>query len=218
MRPWDYPVFQPKNFLAGVVLGVVIMGMGYIMWNQSNKIDYVAATPMPTPTPSPESNQISMILVGDIMLSRQVGEKIAASGDWRYPFLRIKDFLESADLAVANLENPVSNRGIRVGSVYSFRADPRTLAGLKYAGIDIVSLANNHIWDYGREAFLDTMMHLTDRGIFYIGAGRDATEAHAGVTMTVKGTSITFLGYTDLLSRQLNATAISIRSSDFSTN
>jgi len=207
MHLWDYPVFQPRNFLAGVVLGVVIVGTGYIMWNQSNKIDYVAATPMPTPTPSPESDQISMILVGDIMLSRQVGEKIAASGDWRYPFLRIKDFLESADLAVANIENPISNRGIRVGSIYSFRADPRTLAGLKYAGIDIVSLANNHIWDYGREAFLDTMSNLKNEGIEYIGAGYDFDEAHRGIIKIIKGTRITFLAYTDLLSKQLNATA-----------
>src|SRR3990167_1032379 len=115
----------------------------------------------------------SMIFVGDIMLSRSVGVAIRESGDYNYPFLKIADFLRDADLTFGNLENPVSSRGVNVGSKYSFRADPRTLEGLKYAGFDVVSIANNHMWDYGRTAFLDTLTHLASAGIDFVGGGRN---------------------------------------------
>ncbi len=208
MPAWNYKTLTSRDIISGVLLGLVIVAIGYVLMEQSREVEYVAATPTPlvSPTPEPVHKKVSMIFVGDIMLSRQVGDKITASGDWRYPFLRIGDFLRSADITVANLENPVSDRGVRVGSIYSFRADPRTIVGLTYAGIDIATLANNHIWDYSREAFLDTMMHLKNAGIEYNGAGYTFDEAHRGVTKTVNDTTITFLAYTDLISRQVAAT------------
>lgn len=182
--------------------------VSFYVFRSTRKIDVAVAEPNTTTIATPKnfSKDISLLFVGDIMLSRQVGDKIAASGDWRYPFLLIGDFLRGADLTFANLEDPVSDRGVRMGSIYSFRADPRTLAGLSYAGIDVVSLANNHMWDYGRDAFLDTMSLLTERGIAYIGAGHDNAEAHRGITKVIKGTRITYLGYTNLYGAQLAAT------------
>lgn len=141
----------------------------------------------------------SMIFVGDIMLSRSVGVAIRESGDYNYPFLKIADFLRDADLTFGNLENPVSSRGVNVGSKYSFRADPRTLEGLKYAGFDVVSIANNHMWDYGRTAFLDTLTHLASAGIDFVGGGRNFAEAHQSVVKDVRGTKVAFLGYTEFL-------------------
>lgn len=140
-----------------------------------------------------------MIFVGDIMLSRSVGELMAKKGDYNLPFVNIADFLKSADLTFANLENPVSSRGINVGSKYSFRADPKTIQGLKFAGIDIVSIANNHMWDYGREAFLDTMTHLTEAGINFTGGGHNSEEAHHPIIKDVRGTKVAFLAYTEFL-------------------
>ena len=81
---------------------------------------------------------------------------MATKDNYRWPFEKIADFLKNADLTFANLENPVSVRGIKVGSIYSFRADPKTLEGLQYAGFDLVSIANNHAWDYGPTAFADS--------------------------------------------------------------
>jgi len=141
----------------------------------------------------------TMLFVGDIMLSRSVGAYMQKMGDYTLPFLNIADFLKGADLTFANLENPVSSRGINVGSKYSFRADPKTIEGLKYAGFDVVSIANNHMWDYGREAFLDTMTHLTEAGISFVGGGHNFEEAHKPVIKDVNGIKVAFLAYTEFL-------------------
>lgn len=146
-----------------------------------------------------EDDASTMIFVGDIMLSRSVGAVMQESGDYNYPFLKVAGFLRSADLTFANLENPVSSRGVNVGSKYSFRADPRVLQGVKFAGIDIVSIANNHMWDWSRVAFLDTMTHLASAGIDFTGGGHNAEEAHRQVIKDVKGTKVAFLGYTQFL-------------------
>ena len=89
----------------------------------------------------------TLIFVGDIMLSRGVGRIMEKKNDWQYPFLEIKDNLAEADLLVGNLEGPISSRGVKVGSIYSFRADPHAVEGLLFAGFDVLSLANNHTWD-----------------------------------------------------------------------
>ncbi|OGN08610.1 MAG: AmmeMemoRadiSam system protein B [Candidatus Yanofskybacteria bacterium RIFCSPHIGHO2_02_FULL_41_11] len=141
----------------------------------------------------------TMLFVGDIMLSRSVGAHMQEKGDYNLPFLNIADFLKGADITFANLENPVSLRGTNVGSKYSFRADPKTIGGLNFAGIDIVSIANNHMWDYGREAFLDTMTHLAKAGIDFVGGGHNFEEAHRPVIKDVKGTKVAFLAYTEFL-------------------
>lgn len=146
---------------------------------------------------------IKMIFVGDIMLSRHIGNLMVKMGDWRYPFFEIGDYIRNADLTFANLEGPISDRGTKIGSIYSFRADPRSVAGLVYSGIDVVSVANNHIWDYGPEAFSDTLKILSDNGISYIGGGHSFDEAHSPVIKEINGTKIAFLGYTNLLPRAL---------------
>src|SRR3990167_2618387 len=158
-----------------------------------------------TPTPM---NTI-LIFTGDIMLGRSVEIKLNkyGAGDYFFPFARISEWLNSADLTFANLEGPVSDRGIKVGSIYSFRFNPLVTKALKKAGFDVVSLANNHIWDYGPQAFLDTLDNLKTGGIDYVGAGKNFTEAHGGLTKEINGTRITFLAYTPLLAKSLNATA-----------
>lgn len=147
--------------------------------------------------------EITMVFVGDIMLSRNIGEIMAEKKDYRFHFLKIASTTKTADIAFANLENPISLRGIRSGSVYSFRADPKALEGLKYAGFDAVSIANNHIWDYGKQAFKDTLANLSESGIVAVGGGESYEEAHAPKIIEVGGMRIAFLGYTNLISASL---------------
>ncbi len=158
-------------------------------------------------TPTPSTGEVSMVFVGDIMLSRSVGQKIIEQNDFKFPFLRIADYLKGFDLTFANLENPVSSRGVRVGSIYSFRADPRTIEGLTHAGFDVVSIANNHMWDYGRDAFVDTLTHLTTASISYVGGGYNYKEAHDGIVKNINGVRIGFLAYTNLLPESVAAGA-----------
>lgn len=157
--------------------------------------------PAPLFIDHPDSNALTMVFVGDIMLSRDIGKTMAEQDDWTYPFEYVKDYLQNADLAFGNLEGPISGRGKNQGSIYSFNADPFVISGLTDAGFDVMSVANNHIFDYGRDAFLDTLALLKISGIDAVGGGVNFEDAHRPVVHDVKGTKVAFLGYTNLYPR-----------------
>lgn len=146
------------------------------------------------------NSEISIFFVGDIMLGRGVEYMINKEGerDFRFPFLKIADELEKSDILFGNLEGPISNNGLKIGSIYSFRFKPEAIKGLLYAGFDILSLANNHMLDYQRIAFEDTMDILKENNIDYIGAGFDEEEAFSLKVREIKNTEIGFLAYTNL--------------------
>ena len=149
--------------------------------------------------------EVSLMFFGDIMLSRSVGKKIVEVGDFTYPFLLVASTTREADILFANLENPISARGKNQGSIYSFRADPEVMKGVVYAGFDIVSVANNHMWDWGRDALEDTLTVLKQNGIESVGAGKNEIEANKPVILNRHGTSFGFLAYTNLMPESLNA-------------
>jgi poly-gamma-glutamate synthesis protein (capsule biosynthesis protein) len=72
---------------------------------------------------------------------------------------------------------------------------PRYLRALKGAGIGIVNIANNHVFDYGPEGLFDTISYLDSAGIHHVGAGRNREEAHRPVVLVIRGVRIGFLGY-----------------------
>lgn len=146
-----------------------------------------------------DGKPITLLFVGDIMLSRLIGDIMAQNNDWRYPFLETAEFLKNADIAFGNLEGPISARGTKVGSIYSFRSDPRAIEGLLYAGFDVLSIANNHIWDYGANAVWDTISILEKSGIGVVGGGINYPEAHQPFIKDIDNTKIAFLGYTNLI-------------------
>jgi len=94
--------------------------------------------------------------VGDVMLAQTIGKRIKSNG-LLAPWKGVVDYFDQADLVVANLECTISTRGTPWPKVYTFRAPPRAAASLAAAGIDVVSLANNHALDYGVTAFEDTL-------------------------------------------------------------
>ncbi len=147
-----------------------------------------------------ENNESTLLFVGDIMLSenRGVGKQIKKYQDVRYPFLKIADKLRSADLAFGNLEGPISSRGRDTGGRYSFRADPKVAKGLKFAGFDVISIANNHIFDWGEEAFNDTLSVLRSVGIDAVGGGVNYTKANVPIIKDVNGVKIAFLAYSTI--------------------
>lgn len=146
-----------------------------------------------------QSKKLSLAFVGDIMLSRDIGKLIAAHGP-EFPFVNVKKEIAGYDITFGNLENPVSTKGKNMGSMYSFRADPATLTGLSDAGFDIVSFANNHVFDYGPEAFLDSITNITKVGILVSGAGKSKAEAHAPVIISKNGVKVAFLSYSQFAS------------------
>lgn len=109
----------------------------------------------------------TFLFTGDIMLDRGVKYMIKKHGeDYTFPFLKMKEVFDGADILFGNLESMISDKGRDVGGKYSFRANPEAVEGLVYAGFDVVTLANNHAFDWGREAFDDTMKRLQDNNIY----------------------------------------------------
>jgi len=161
----------------------------------------------PLPTEEPEQGTVTLLFAGDIMLSRSVEDTMKSKNDWHWPFARIASVTRSADLAFANLETTISDRGTQGGCGYCFRADPLAVRGLVHAGFDVLSVANNHTWDFGLVALEDTLGYLAANDISAVGAGRTVTEARGPVVRTVADTRIAYLAYTDILPASAQATA-----------
>jgi poly-gamma-glutamate capsule biosynthesis protein CapA/YwtB (metallophosphatase superfamily) len=161
----------------------------------------VAVPPRNSPAQTPaaqEKGEYTLIFTGDVMLSRAVGSRMAAQKDWSLPFHLIADTLRNADLRYCNLECPVSDRGRNLHHLYSFRADPRVIEGLKATGFNVVSQANNHTYDWGPEALLDTLERLQAAGIQSVGAGQNFLAAHYPLFVKVGGLRLAFLAYVDI--------------------
>lgn len=107
----------------------------------------------------------------------------------------VRHLLTSADLAVANFENPAPDafRYHTQGTVFS--ADPKLIAGLDRAGIDVLSLGNNHIGDAGAKGILDTIKNLKKNGIKSTGAGANLAAARKPAVVEVNGVQVAILGY-----------------------
>ena len=112
-----------------------------------------------------------------------------------YPFEHVAPMLADADITVGNLEGTFTERGTPADKKYVFRTPPRDAAGLALAGIDVVSLANNHALDYGPEGLRDTIATLDAVGIAHSGAGENDAEARRPATLEVRGLRLAFLSY-----------------------
>ncbi len=107
--------------------------------------------------------------------------------------------MQEADITMINNEFPYSDRGTpTAGKKFTFRADPSTVRYLTYLGVDIVGLANNHAYDHGPDALLDTFDTLDDAEIRYVGAGHDLEEAMTPQYFEAGGMTIAFTAATQI--------------------
>lgn len=142
---------------------------------------------------------VSLVFVGDIMLDRGVAWMVnrRTSGDYQFAFANVPT-LKNADILFGNLEGPLSDKGRDRFNLYSFRFLPETLPAISLAGFDVLSIANNHIGDWGKEAFVDTLSRLEGAGIVPVGDIRDEAGETALKIITAKGITFGFLGFTDV--------------------
>jgi gamma-polyglutamate biosynthesis protein CapA len=146
---------------------------------------------------SSSPRKVTLAAAGDVLFARGCGKQIARHGaDW--PFDKTRDILKGADLAFCNLECPLSTRGVAQKRRFLFRADPRQATTLHANGFDVVSLANNHTLDYGRNAMLDTVDAVRKAGMTPLGAGRIRTDALRVRVVKRGGLRVGFLAYNDL--------------------
>jgi poly-gamma-glutamate capsule biosynthesis protein CapA/YwtB (metallophosphatase superfamily) len=144
----------------------------------------------------PQNGRI--LFAGDFMLDWGIRDIIIEQGP-DYPVINIKNFLSSFDYRFCNLETPISGRGeVHPEKKFVFRGNPEHIALLKYAGINGVSLANNHACDYGTTGLMDTIVKLAESGIDSAGAGIDIESAHLPLTITINGIKLAILAYTDI--------------------
>jgi poly-gamma-glutamate synthesis protein (capsule biosynthesis protein) len=150
---------------------------------------------------------VRIAAVGDITFGEQVGPAIERYGA-KYPWTHVAHTLNAADVTTGNLETAVSLRGTPAVKQYTFRGKPAWLRPVhSYAGFDVLTLANNHAVDYGRQALLDTVHAVRAAGIDPIGAGANAAQARKPAIVTEGGLRIAFLGYSDINPPGFTATA-----------
>jgi len=144
-------------------------------------------------------NYVSLVFGGDIMLDRGVESSAMKNfkGDFSVLFDNLSIF-QKADIAFANLEGPASDRGADLHNLYSFRMNPSVIPALKGAGFNVLSVANNHMADWGRVAYTDTLFRLKENEIAYTGGGINKTEAEDPVIIEKNGIKIGYLGFSDV--------------------
>ena len=107
--------------------------------------------------------------------------------------------MQSVDIMMANNEFPYSDRGTPTpNKTYTFRADPKDVHIMKDMGVDIVSLANNHAYDYGPDALIDTVDTLNDAKLPFVGAGKNFEEAAHPVYFHANGRVISYVSATQI--------------------
>ncbi|MFW6154418.1 MAG: CapA family protein [Planctomycetota bacterium] len=141
----------------------------------------------------------TLAFIGDVMLGRGVNGMIGAeSPEWFWG--DTLEILRSADAVIANLECAITSHRrpwLRTPKVFHFAADPPAAAVLQAAGVDYVSLANNHVLDFETEGLLDTLHHLDEAGIARAGAGATWAEAAAAAVIEAGEVTVGILSATD---------------------
>jgi poly-gamma-glutamate capsule biosynthesis protein CapA/YwtB (metallophosphatase superfamily) len=161
-------------------------------------------------------NDFTICIGGDVNLAAEMSGYIKAG---HKPFAGVQKILDDCTLNIINLETNVAdaNVGRRQAKNYAFKAPPFTLQALVDAGVDVVSLANNHTMDYGPDALVDQFKHLKSYKIKYFGAGSNSTEAFAPLFLEINNTKIALVAFNDAETRIGNVRSNRAGSAYFNT-
>lgn len=152
---------------------------------------------------TPDSSVLSISAVGDIMLGDLpacsgfgVGSMIAKHGP-NFPFAKCKDALVGSDIVIGNLEVVLSRFNPKTDPFSSthLRAQPEAINGLVSAGVNCVTLANNHIMQHGLAAVLETTDHLRSNGISFTGIEYPERDIQNFCLIEKKGVKVGMLGF-----------------------
>lgn len=149
---------------------------------------------------------VVLVAGGDIDMGRLRGQVMLQSPE-RDGLSAFADLFAAADLRFANLESTITDqRGLTQdpANMLVFTAPPAAADALRRSRLDLVSLANNHAWDYGEAGLFETFERLEAAAIPWVGAGRSREEAHAPVVMDRSGQRIAFLAVTQVWNQAMN--------------
>jgi hypothetical protein len=160
--------------------------------------DQSLSTATPLPSAEGDAERITLALAGDVMLARLVNEAVRTHGPL-YPWGDVLPLVRGADLSLINLECVIAESGepFEPARVFYFRADPQAIQVLTEAGVDYVTLSNNHAMDYQGPALLETIQLLDERGIAHAGAGANLEDAAQFALLEAGGIKVGVVAFAD---------------------
>jgi poly-gamma-glutamate capsule biosynthesis protein CapA/YwtB (metallophosphatase superfamily) len=205
---------------AGVLL-LIVLGGAFFKWEQ-NKATVSASVEASYPQ---EISRLTFAAAGDVIPHGPVVQSAAAQnqsaaetqketspepnddrtsptpsagndGGWDMLFANVADVFRKADFGFVNLETPVAPSHSRGSKPFQFDAPLNLLQALKFSGVKIVSIANNHVFDQGYAGFVETQDHLREQGILFAGAGSTGETAWKPVIVEKNGIKVGWLGMT----------------------
>jgi poly-gamma-glutamate synthesis protein (capsule biosynthesis protein) len=147
----------------------------------------------------PDPHTLTMAFAGDIHFE----DYLAPLARDPHGLDELQSSLGAADLAVVNLETAITERGTKIGKEFHFRAPASALETIKNAGIDAVSLANNHGVDYGPVGLSDTLAAKRSSPVPIVGMGKDEDEAFAPAILHAKGLQVAVFGASEVFEMTL---------------
>jgi poly-gamma-glutamate synthesis protein (capsule biosynthesis protein) len=144
---------------------------------------------------------VTFMFAGDSQFEGAVASQLAA--DPNTVLLPMAPVFEQADLSMVNLETAITERGSPEPKEFTFRAPATAFTALAAAGVDVVSMANNHGRDFGADGLQDTLAAIQTSGYPTVGIGGDATEAYAPYRVTIKGQRIAVFGASRVIDSDL---------------
>ena len=131
---------------------------------------------------------------GDVNLDPSYISTFSANG-YEYAWSGLGDLFRRDDLTIVNLECPASDVGAIIPKEFNFRCDPAALPAMRDAGVEVANQANNHGYDFGPDALMDSVANLRQSGIKPVGAGRNARAALKPAILEIEGWTIAVLGF-----------------------
>ncbi len=169
-----------------VTVGLVVFGPG--LWVDLHR---------PLATLRANDSERELVFVGEVMMARDVAASLERQQHSpRFLFNPTATYIQDADIAFANLDSAVSDRGEPLDKPYAYRAAPAVAPALAWAGFDVVSLANAHTLDYGPLALADTEHLLNTADIRSVGL-TDADAPQVPQIIDLDGIKVGYLAYCD---------------------
>jgi capsule synthesis protein PGA_cap len=150
-------------------------------------------SPMASPTTPASRGPLVIHGTGDVSIDPGYIPNFRTYG-FGYAWSGLNGLFRRDDLTVVNLECAVSNLGTPVPKTFNFRGDPAALSAMRKAGVEVANLGNNHSYDFGPAALLDSRKNLIQADIAPVGAGKDPEQALAPATFDIKGWRIAVVG------------------------
>lgn len=175
---------------------IIVIAIFFTVW-------FVRYNTVPVEKPNDiNTTSLRLVFVGDVMLSRSVGDVISNKGP-AFPFAYVHDILRNGDITMGNLESPISGLNTteceKRDQTLCFKASPDSLSGLTYGGFDIMTVANNHALDYKPEILNDTLIRLSSAGIRYTGVRQNESDYVQNATVLKDPRmKVAFLGFNDI--------------------